>query len=232
MTQAQIFFALGLITISSCKSRYGFTEYNKEAATARSAAEDAMPTTTPPSSNPGARGDLPSTTSDSQPNPSDPSSSGGETQSEPAPKSPGGVVVGIEVSQGGKLVNTVKTGQAVTFKPTPWTRDTSATSGCDTHQGIVQASWTIGSRQAADLLRYAGQECRPFDYTGTFTKPGQVIVQLDVMSSEGEDGHSEVKLTVEGEANSSSTSNPSPNPSSTSQPTGPSQAPRNSPTQK
>lgn len=107
-------------------------------------------------------------------------------------------MVGIEVWQDGVAVTTVVTGKMIQFKPTPWTRDTSATSGCDVNRGIVQASWTIGSRASADIQRFAGQDCRIFDYAGTFTKSGNVTVQLDVVSADGEQAHAETVITVVG----------------------------------
>ena len=112
----------------------------------------------------------------------------------------GGVnVSGIEVWQEGVLVSSIQTGKPVQFKPTSWTRDTSATSGCEINRGIVQGSWTIGSRAASDIQRYAGQDCRLFDYSGTFTKPGDVVVKFDVVSAEGEQAHAETTLKVTGD---------------------------------
>lgn len=189
MTHRFWLVAVSMIFTVSCKSRYGFTDQKKEGAVARN--EDATPAGVP----------IPTTK---------PTSSTTSTPSvttttvtpavEPAPQLPGGPVAGIEVWQDGKLVNSIQTGTPVQFKPTPWTRDTSATSGCEINRGIVQASWTIGSRAAADLQRYAGQDCRLFDYSGTFTKPGQVVVQLDVVSSEGEQAHAELTVPVTGDA--------------------------------
>ena len=102
------------------------------------------------------------------------------------PELPGGPVAGIEVWQDNKVVSTIMTGKQVLFKMTDWTRDTGANSGCAQNRGIVQASWTIGSKPAADVQRFAGQECRPLDYSGMFTKAGNITVNLEVLSGDGE----------------------------------------------
>jgi hypothetical protein len=104
----------------------------------------------------------------------------------------------LKIWEDGNQATTVTTGKLIQFKPTSWTRDTSATAGCDVNRGIVQASWTIGSRPSADIQRFAGQECRLFDYSGTFTKAGNVTIQLDVISADGEMAHAETVLTVVG----------------------------------
>jgi len=102
------------------------------------------------------------------------------------PELPGGPVVGIEAWQDNKVVTTIVTGKQVLFKMTDWTRDTAAQSGCAQNRGIVQASWTIGSKPAADVQRFAGQECRALDYSGMFTKAGNITVNLEVLSGDGE----------------------------------------------
>ena len=102
------------------------------------------------------------------------------------PELPGGPVAGIEVWQDNKVVSTIMTGKQVLFKMTDWTRDTNSNSGCAQNRGIVQASWTIGSKPAADVQRFAGQECRPLDYSGMFTKAGNIAVNLEVLSGDGE----------------------------------------------
>jgi hypothetical protein len=88
------------------------------------------------------------------------------------------------------------TGKQVLFKMTDWTRDTGANSGCTQNRGIVQASWTIGSKPAADVQRFAGQECRPLDYSGMFTKAGNITVNLEVLSGDGEMAHAAASFPV------------------------------------
>jgi hypothetical protein len=108
----------------------------------------------------------------------------------------GGPVAGIEVWQNGSQSTTVTTGTLVQFRPTAWTRDSAATSGCDMNRGIIQASWTIGTRIPADIQRFAGQDCRTFDYAGTFTKAGNVSIRLDVLTAEGLQTHAETVIKV------------------------------------
>lgn len=98
----------------------------------------------------------------------------------------GGPVAGLEAWQDDKPVSTIVTGKQVLFKLTNWTRDTNINNGCSTNPGIVQASWTIGSKPSADVQRFAGQDCRALDYSGMFTKEGSITVKLDVLSADGE----------------------------------------------
>jgi len=97
-----------------------------------------------------------------------------------------GPVVGFEVWQDDKPVSTILTGKQVLFKLTSWTRDTGSSDSCPLNPGIVQASWTVGSKPAADVQRLAGQDCRALDYSGMFTKEGSITVKLDVLSADGE----------------------------------------------
>ena len=200
MTHRNWLLALSLVAAASCKSRYGFTNQNKEGATTSNS--DATPnTSTLPKPNTSTQTTTTTTTTNTTPTPT--TSTNPTTSTTPAvetaPTSPGGPVAGIEVWQEGVLVSSIQTGKPVQFKPTSWTRDTSATSGCEINRGIVQGSWTIGSRAASDIQRYAGQDCRLFDYSGTFTKPGDVVVKFDVVSAEGEQAHAETTLKVTGD---------------------------------
>jgi hypothetical protein len=95
-------------------------------------------------------------------------------------------VAGLEAWQDDKPVSSIVTGKQVLFKLTNWTRDTNTNNGCSTNPGIVQASWTIGSKPSADVQRFAGQDCRALDYSGMFTKEGAITVRLDVLSADGE----------------------------------------------
>jgi hypothetical protein len=98
----------------------------------------------------------------------------------------GGPVAGLEAWQDDKPVSSIVTGKQVLFKLTSWTRDTNTNNGCSSNPGIVQASWTIGSKPSADVQRFAGQDCRALDYSGMFTKEGTISVKLDVLSADGE----------------------------------------------
>lgn len=198
MTHRNWLIALSLVATASCKSRYGFTNQNKEGATTSNS--DATPnTSTLPKPNTSTQTTTTTTTTNTTPTTSTNPTSSTTPAVETAPTSPGGPVAGIEVWQEGVLVSSIQTGKPVQFKPTSWTRDTSATSGCEINRGIVQGSWTIGSRAASDIQRYAGQDCRLFDYSGTFTKPGDVVVKFDVVSAEGEQAHAETTLKVTGD---------------------------------
>lgn len=198
MTHRNWLIALSLVAAASCKSRYGFTNQNKEGATTSNS--DATPnTSTLPKPNTSTQTTTTTTTTNTTPTTSTNPTTSTTPAVETAPTSPGGPVAGIEVWQEGVLVSSIQTGKPVQFKPTSWTRDTSATSGCEINRGIVQGSWTIGSRAASDIQRYAGQDCRLFDYSGTFTKPGDVVVKFDVVSAEGEQAHAETTLKVTGD---------------------------------
>lgn len=198
MTHRNWLIALSLVATASCKSRYGFTNQNKEGATTSNS--DATPnTSTLPKPNTSTQTTTTTTTTNTTPTTSTNPTTSTTPAVETAPTSPGGPVAGIEVWQEGVLVSSIQTGKPVQFKPTSWTRDTSATSGCEINRGIVQGSWTIGSRAASDIQRYAGQDCRLFDYSGTFTKPGDVVVKFDVVSAEGEQAHAETTLKVTGD---------------------------------
>lgn len=105
-------------------------------------------------------------------------------------------VVGLEAWQDEKPVTTIVTGKQVQFRPTDWTRDTNTANGCAVNPGIVQASWTVGSKPSADVQRFAGQDCRPLDYNGMFTKEGSITVRLDVLSAEGEVASAEKTFSV------------------------------------
>ena len=164
--------------VSSCKSRYGFTNQDKLGG---SQGTDGLKSATPP------------------PPPVAPPATEKNPEGEPPPAVEGGPVAGIEAWQNGKMVGTLVTGVEVLFKLTPWTRDTSETTGCDTHKGIVQVSWAIGSRPSEDIQRLAGQDCRSFDYAGTFVKPGSISVTLDVVSANGEQAQAQASFPVTGE---------------------------------
>lgn len=102
------------------------------------------------------------------------------------PEVAGGPVAGLEAWQDDKPVSSIVTGKQVLFKLTSWTRDTNTNNGCSSNPGIVQASWTIGSKPSADVQRFAGQDCRALDYSGMFTKEGTIKVKLDVLSADGQ----------------------------------------------
>lgn len=121
--------------------------------------------------------------------PSDPATTQTDVQAEVSGediKIAGVPVVGLEAWQDDKPVTTIVTGKQVQFRLTDWTRDTNTANGCSVNPGIVQASWTVGSKPSADVQRFAGQDCRPLDYNGMFTKEGSITVRLDVLSAEGE----------------------------------------------
>jgi hypothetical protein len=101
------------------------------------------------------------------------------------PKVASGAVVGLEVWQNNRPVTTIETGKQVHFKLAGWSRETSSSEGCDENPGLVQASWTIGSNPAADVQRFAGQDCQSLDYGGMFTKEGLITVKLTVSSIDG-----------------------------------------------
>jgi hypothetical protein len=140
------------------------------------------------------------------------------------PTSPGGPIAGIEAWQDGHIVTSIATGKVVFFKLTKWTHDTSVTTGCTENVGIVQSSWTIGTRPQVDIQRFAGQDCRSFDYSGTFTKPGTIAVTLDVLTGEGETAHAEATYSVTGGVVVGPVA-PSPAPSPSSSPSAPSKTP-------
>jgi len=117
------------------------------------------------------------------------------------PKAAGGPVVGLEVWQDNKSVTSITTGKQVLFRLSGETRDTSSSDGCAENPGIIQASWTIGSKPSADLQRYAGQDCRSLDYSGMFTKEGSITVRLDVLSVDGDVATSEKTFEVKNSAN-------------------------------
>ena len=117
------------------------------------------------------------------------------------PKSAGGPVVGLEVWQDNRPVTSIVTGKHVLFRLSGDTRDVNARGGCAENPGIVQASWTIGSKVSADIQRYAGQDCRPLEYSGMFTKEGPITVRLDVMSMDGEVASSEKTFEVKNSVN-------------------------------
>lgn len=207
MARIPLYIGLCSAMFIGCKSRYGFTDVKPEGAIVNTDDATTVPSSpgqgwiptagsqTPPSTStiPPRGGSTPGTSD------TNPGSDQDETPTDGAPTNPGGPVAGIEVWQDGAQVTTVTTGKLIYFKPSSWTRDTSAVTGCEINRGIVQASWTIGSRASADIQRYAGQECRLFDYSGTFTKPGNVTVQLDVISADGEQAHAESVITVVGD---------------------------------
>lgn len=107
-------------------------------------------------------------------------------------------VVGLEVWQDNKPVSTIVTGKQVTFKLSGDTREMSlnGANGCADNPGIIQASWTIGSKPAADVQRFAGQDCRALDYGGMFTKEGSITVKLDVLTVDGEVASSQKTFDV------------------------------------
>lgn len=107
-------------------------------------------------------------------------------------------VVGLEVWQDNKPVTTIVTGKQVTFKLSGDTRETGVETdkGCADNPGIIQASWTIGSKPAADVQRFAGQDCRALDYGGMFTKEGSITVKLDVLTVDGEVASSQKTFDV------------------------------------
>ena len=190
--------------VTSCKSRYGFTKSAKDGAQSGDKSTD-------PSNGPSAdQSTTPTIPSSGPAGSNNGGSSGGGTtgvnttgstpSTEPAPSLPGGPVAGIEAWQDGKLVTSIVTGKSVVFKPTAWTRDTSADQGCALNRGIVQASWTVGSKPATDIQRFAGQECQAFDYSGMFTKSGTITVQLDVVDADGEQAQATASFPVTGDA--------------------------------
>lgn len=116
------------------------------------------------------------------------------------PKAASGPVVGLEVWQDNKSVTSIATGKQVLFRLSGETRDTGASDGCVDNPGIIQASWTIGSKPSADVQRYAGQDCRALDYSGMFTKEGSITVRLDVLSADGDVATSERTFEVKNSA--------------------------------
>ena len=198
--------------LSSCKSRYGFTNQNKQGAETNpdSRSSDGTTASTTGTSNGATTGADTGSAPDGTSGENNGNSTGGTTSSSsesttggsapdaPTPTSPGGPIAGIEAWQDGLLVSSIATGKMVYFKLTKCTRDTSATSGCEDNVGIVQSSWTIGSRPQVDIQRFAGQDCRSFDYSGTFTKPGTIGVMLDVLTGDGESAHAEATYAVTG----------------------------------
>ncbi len=207
MTRLPLCICMTTVLLAGCKSRYGFTDMTPEAAVIKT--NDATPTPAIPGQGSiPTTGGQPSSTTSTPPSGASTPNSGGtvpstdpdQTPTDGVPTAPGGPVAGVEVWQDGAQVTTVTTGKLIQFKPTSWTRDTSATSGCEINRGIVQSSWTIGSRASADIQRFAGQECRLFDYAGTFTKAGNVTIQLDVISADGEQAHAETVITVVGDS--------------------------------
>jgi hypothetical protein len=117
------------------------------------------------------------------------------------PKSAAGPVVGLEVWQDDKPVTSILTGKQVLFKLSSETRDANASGGCPENPGIVQASWTIGSKPSADVQRYAGQDCRSLDYSGMFTKEGTITVRIDVLSVDGDVATAEKTFEVKNTIN-------------------------------
>ena len=117
------------------------------------------------------------------------------------PKAASGPVVGLEVWQDNKSVTSIATGKQVLFRLSGETRDTGASDGCADNPGIIQASWTIGSKPSADVQRYAGQDCRALDYSGMFTKEGSITVRLDVLSADGDVATSERTFEVKNSVN-------------------------------
>jgi len=117
------------------------------------------------------------------------------------PKAAVGPVVGLEVWQDDKPVTSILTGKQVLFKLSGETRDMNASGGCPENPGIVQASWTIGSKPSADVQRYAGQDCRSLDYSGMFTKEGTITVRIDVLSVDGEVATAEKTFDVKNTVN-------------------------------
>jgi hypothetical protein len=181
--------------VTSCKSRYGLTNQAKEGA---EISNNATPKTIPETPTVTTTTDTNSTTTPASPGNNQEAPVG--TPVEPAPSTPGGPIAGIEAWQDGKIVTAIVTGKSVVFKPTAWTRDTSEDQGCEVNRGIVQASWTMGSKSAVDIQRFAGQECKDFDYSGMFTKPGSMTVHLDVIAVDGEQAHAEVVFPVSGDS--------------------------------
>ncbi len=209
--------------VTSCKSRYGFTKSAKDGA---EGSDQAIPKTTNQTPDDPVTNSLPTTPSAS----TGTTSTGGSTTQntpavEPAPSLPGGPVAGIEAWQEGKLVTTIVTGKTVVFKPTAWTRDTSAEQGCALNRGIIQASWTVGSKPATDIQRFAGQECQAFDYSGVFTKPGAISVQLEVVAVDGEQAQATASFPVTGEAVTIPGQNPLDSTAPSSDPKKPGQTP-------
>lgn len=207
--------------ISSCKSRYGFTNQNKEGAEKSIDTHSGGSTTgsTTVSSPVADTGNTTGTSTGSTTGSTDGNSTGN------IPTTPGGPIAGIEAWQDGHVVTAVATGKVVYFKLTKWTHDASATTGCPDNVGIVQSSWTIGTRPQVDIQRFAGQDCRSFDYSGTFTKPGSIGIKLDVLTGDGENAHAEATYAVTGDVYNGPVT-PSPAPSNSPS------APSKTPTQK
>ena len=201
MKCAPVLFLVSTALVAGCKSRGNMSPTTPEAVAVKPD-ETALTTATPSipgQAQPAASVDASTTANAADPQTETPSKAGDAAASDDNAVPPAGSpVAGIEIWQDGAVVTTVSTGKMIQFRPTSWTRDTSATSGCDVNRGILQASWTIGSRAAADIQRFAGQECRLFDYAGTFTKAGNVTVQLDVVSADGEQAHAEMVISVVG----------------------------------
>ena len=204
--------------ISSCKSRYGFTNQNKEGAEKSNDTHSGGSTTgsTTVSSPVADTGNTTGTSTGSTTGSTDGNSTGN------VPTTPGGPIAGIEAWQDGHVVTAVATGKVVYFKLTKWTHDTSATAGCPDNVGIVQSSWTIGTRPQVDIQRFAGQDCRSFDYSGTFTKPGSIAVMLDVLTGDGENAHAEATYAVTGDVYVGPVT---PSPAASNSPSAPSKTP-------
>jgi hypothetical protein len=204
--------------VSSCKSRYGFTN-GKDAAAASSNDVASKTSTTAVSTQTTSMTSSVTTTSTT-------------IAAEPAPATPGGPIVGIDAWQDNKVVASLVTGKPVQFKLTPWSRVTGATTGCDLNRGLVQASWSIGTKASIDIQRYAGQDCRAFDYSGTFTKPGSITVDVDVLSADGQVAHAETTYAVTGDATGGTDTFPTTGSGGAGKPSSPTQSPSQNPTQK
>jgi hypothetical protein len=122
-----------------------------------------------------------------------------QVQTPPVATADDGFATGIEAWQDNQLVTELATGKPVVFKPRSSTRDPDAVEGCEQYRGIVQSSWAIGSKPAVDIQRFAGQDCRDFDFGGMFTKPGTITVQLNVISAEGTQAQATATYAVKGD---------------------------------
>ena len=181
-----------------CKSRYGFTGGDKSGASENATPSDPNKSKVDPPKQ--VQGSTP--VDDKGFTPTDPATpvdsstggaTGGSTSSSDTggggdpqtPAFPGGPVVGLEVVQNGVVVTSIKTGIPATLRPTNWTKDTDNPPGCD-NPGILQALWTIGSRTPINVVRASTNDCKTLAIGGTFTKTGSVVIQLDILTDEGE----------------------------------------------
>ncbi|MCX6117835.1 MAG: hypothetical protein NT027_09850 [Proteobacteria bacterium] len=205
------FIIASLGPLTSCKSRYEFT--NKDKAGANNAEEEAVPFEPSDSTNGGSNGGTDGNGSTSTPNGdrTDSDGGGGTNGDGSSGTGNGGTGTGgtgnggngtnsgdstatqtgshpvgdVEVLQNSVSVTNIVVGIPVLLRPTIGTRDLDNSPGC-VNPGILKAVWRTRTQNIATIQRTSASDCRALSTAGQFTRAGTVTIYLDVTTDENE----------------------------------------------